>query len=152
MKYSFFPQNIGYLESSSNNRNSYYFECKFYRDIFQASYKFFLKIWILQRQFYIALHSTPLLLLWNNMSFWSIGHFRVRFSLCFKTSLSAKPFIWNWVLHAVSFSCKSKSFHKNGFALSLALKQRNKGTRKWLIWWSVFIYGVLHSLSLVFFF
>ena len=28
--------------------------------------------------------------------------------LCFKTSLSAKPFIWKWVLHAVSFSCKSK--------------------------------------------
>ena len=30
--------------------------------------------------------------------------------LCFKTSLSAKPFIWKWVLNAVSFSCKSKSF------------------------------------------
>ena len=24
-------------------------------------------------------------------------------------------------------------FHKNGFALRLALKQRHKGTRKWLI-------------------
>ena len=30
--------------------------------------------------------------------------------LCFKTSLSAKPFIWKWVLNAVSFLCKSKSF------------------------------------------
>ena len=39
-----------------------------------------------------------------------IGHFRVLLCLCFKTSLSAKPFIWKWVLHAVSFSCKSKSF------------------------------------------
>ena len=30
------------------------------------------------------------------------------------------------VLLAVSFSCKSKSFHKNGFALRLALKQSHK--------------------------
>ena len=29
---------------------------------------------------------------------------------CFKTSLSAKPFLWKWVLYAYSFSCKSKSF------------------------------------------
>ena len=40
----------------------------------------------------------------------SIGHFRVPLYLRFKTSLSAKLFIWKWVLHAVSFSCKSKSF------------------------------------------
>ena len=39
-----------------------------------------------------------------------IGHFRVFLRLCFKTSLSAKPLIWKWVLHAVSFSCKSKAF------------------------------------------
>ena len=39
-----------------------------------------------------------------------IGHFRVLLCLRFITSLSAKPFIWKWVLHAVSFSCKSKSF------------------------------------------
>ena len=31
-----------------------------------------------------------------------IGHFRVLLRLCFKTSLSARPFIWKWVLHAVS--------------------------------------------------
>ena len=37
-----------------------------------------------------------------------IGHFRVLLCLCFKTSLSAKPFLWKWVLHPVSFSCKSK--------------------------------------------
>ena len=30
--------------------------------------------------------------------------------LCFKTSSIAKPFKWKWILHAVSFSCKSKSF------------------------------------------
>ena len=40
---------------------------------------------------------------WNKPS-------RVAFCLSIKTSLSAKPFIWKWVLHAVSFSCKSKSF------------------------------------------
>ena len=39
-----------------------------------------------------------------------IGHFRVFLCLCCKTSLSAKPLIWKWVLHAVSFSCKSRSF------------------------------------------
>ena len=42
---------------------------------------------------------------------WPIGHFRVLSCLCFITSLSAiQPFIWKWVLHAVSFLCKSKSF------------------------------------------
>ena len=63
----------------------------------------------------------------------AIGHFRILLCLCFKTSLSAKPFIWKWVLHAVSFSCISSHFHKHGFALRLALKQRHKGTRKWPI-------------------
>ena len=32
-----------------------------------------------------------------------------------------------------SFPCESKSFHKNGFAVRLALKQRQKGARKWPI-------------------
>ena len=50
--------------------------------------------------------------------------------LCFKTSLSAKPFVWEWVLHAVSFNANQRHFHKNGFALRLALKRRHKGTRK----------------------
>ena len=36
-----------------------------------------------------------------------IGHFRVLLCLCFKTSLSANPFIWKWVLHAVSLFCNS---------------------------------------------
>ena len=34
---------------------------------------------------------------------WTIGHFRVLLCLCVKTSLSAKPFIWKWILHACSF-------------------------------------------------
>ena len=47
-----------------------------------------------------------------------IGHFRVLLCLCLKTSLSAK------MSSACSFiSCKSKSFHKNGFAL----KARSNG-------------------------
>ena len=44
-----------------------------------------------------------------------IGHFRVLLCLCFKTSLCAKPLIWKWVLQAVSFSCKPKSFSKERF-------------------------------------
>ena len=52
----------------------------------------------------------------------------------FQASLSAKPFIWKWVVHAVSFSCNNQShFHMKSFALRLALKQRHKGTRKWPI-------------------
>ena len=53
--------------------------------------------------------------------------------LCYKTSLSAKPSIWKWVLHAVSFSCKTNWFWYD-FALRLTLKQRHVGTRKWPIW------------------
>ena len=46
--------------------------------------------------------------------------------LCFKTSLSAKAFIWKWVLHAVSFSSKSKSF-----SYLDSLWDRLKRTWKW---------------------
>ena len=35
--------------------------------------------------------------------------------------------------HAVSFHANQSHFHKNGFALRLALKHRHKGTRKWPI-------------------
>ena len=48
---------------------------------------------------------------WNvSQSNQSIGNFRVLLWLCFKTSVSAKPFIWKWDLQAVSFSCKSVIF------------------------------------------
>ena len=53
-----------------------------------------------------------------------IGHFRVLLCLCFKTTVSAKPFTWKWVLHAGSFPSKSKLIDKNGFALRLVQKQR----------------------------
>ena len=44
--------------------------------------------------------------------------------LCFKTSLSAKPFM------QFHFHANQSHFHKNDFALRLALKQRYKGTSK----------------------
>ena len=65
---------------------------------------------------------------------WSpIGHFQVLLCLCFKTSLGAKPFIWKSVLQAVLLHGNQSHFHKNGFALRLVMKQRQKGPRKWSI-------------------
>ena len=63
------------------------------------------------------------------------GHFRswVLSSLCFTTSLSAKPLIWRRVLMQFHFHANQSHFHKNDFALQLAFKQRHKGTRKWPI-------------------
>ena len=62
-----------------------------------------------------------------------IGHFRVPLCLCFKASLSAKPFLWKWLwLHENEAACRTH-FHMKGFALRLALKQRHKRTRKWSI-------------------
>ena len=62
-----------------------------------------------------------------------IGHFRVLLCLCFKTSGSAKPFFWKWAFMQFHFHANQSRFHKNSFALRLALKQRHKGTRKWPI-------------------
>ena len=52
----------------------------------------------------------------------TIGHFRVRLSLHFKASLSAKSLLW-----------KSVFIHNKDFALSVALKWRLRWTRKWPI-------------------
>ena len=41
-----------------------------------------------------------------------LGHFRVPLCLCFKTSLSAKPFCMQFIFMQISH------FHKNGFALT----------------------------------
>ena len=62
-----------------------------------------------------------------------IGHFRVLLGLCFKTSLSAKPFIRNEFCMQFHSHANQSHFHENGFALRLALKQRHKGTWKWPI-------------------
>ena len=56
-----------------------------------------------------------------------IGHFQVPKILTFRARLSAKPFLWKWVLIAWNY------FHINGLALSLALKQRLGATQKWRI-------------------
>ena len=57
-----------------------------------------------------------------------IGHFRVRKTLTFKMRLGAQPFFWKWVL----FEWEWKNhFHMEGWALTLVLKQRPGGTRKW---------------------
>ena len=56
-----------------------------------------------------------------------IGHFRVLLCLWYKTSLSAKPFIWKWVLHAVSFSCKTVIFIR---MVSRLDSLWNKGTKE----------------------
>ena len=71
----------------------------------------------------------------RGLSHVAIGHFRVLLCLCFKTSLSAKPFIWKWVLICILlyFHANQSHFHKNTFALRLVLNQRHKGTRKWPI-------------------
>ena len=62
----------------------------------------------------------------------TIGHFRVLLCFCFKTSLSARPFIWKWVPACnLIFMQIEVIFTLNSFALRLPLKQRHKGTRKW---------------------
>ena len=61
----------------------------------------------------------------KNVPYWQIGHFRVLLCLCFKTSLSAKPFIYeNEFCTQFHFHANLSHFNKNGFALRLALKQR----------------------------
>ena len=57
----------------------------------------------------------------------AIGHFRVLLCLGWKTSLSAKPFLWKWVLNAVSFSCKSVIFKR---IVSHLDSLWNRGTRE----------------------
>ena len=47
---------------------------------------------------------------------WKIGHFRVPLCLCFKASLSAKPFIWKWVWFECKWNCMQNSFsYRKGF-------------------------------------
>ena len=62
----------------------------------------------------------------------TIGHFRVPLCLCFKASLSAKN---DFYFHEKE-TARRTHFHMKGFALRLALKQRQKRTRKWPIYWS----------------
>ena len=62
------------------------------------------------------------------VKFISIDHFRVASSLCFKARLRAKPFIWKWFFILMHLKLV---FSNKCFALSLVLKERVFGTRKW---------------------
>jgi len=64
-----------------------------------------------------------------------IGHFRVAFCLCVKTSLRAKPLTWKCVPLACSFSCKSNSFSYERFSKKTCLETEAqlKVTWKWPI-------------------
>ena len=64
--------------------------------------------------------------LWLNYEkrYFSIGHFRVTFRLCFKARPSAKPFIWKLVLFTSKWTkmlrVNKTNFLMKGFALGLA--------------------------------
>ena len=45
----------------------------------------------------------------------AIGHFRVPLCLCFKASLSAKPFLWKWLWFAWEWNCMQNSFSYERF-------------------------------------
>ena len=60
----------------------------------------------------------------------TIGHFRVRLSLHFKASLSAKSLLWKSVFIHIEIGT---NYHNKSFALRLALKERLRRTRKWPI-------------------
>ena len=63
----------------------------------------------------------------------TIGHFRVPLCLCFKASLSAKPFLRKWAWFAWKWNYMQNSFSYERFALRLVLNLRHKRTRKWPI-------------------
>ena len=59
-----------------------------------------------------------------------IGHFRVHLSLHFKVRLSAKSLLWKSVFIHIEIE---SNYHNKNFALRLALKERLRRTRKWII-------------------
>ena len=67
---------------------------------------------------------------WANWKAKAIGHFRVHLSLQFKARLSAKSLLWKSVFIHIEIGT---NYHNKNFALSLALKDRLRGTRKWPI-------------------
>ena len=67
----------------------------------------------------------------NNNKAISIGYFRVAFRICVKTSLNAKPFIWNEFHHCVYCHAKHTHLHMKGLVRGLVLKLRQEVTQKW---------------------
>ena len=59
-----------------------------------------------------------------------IGHFRVHLTLHFKARLSAKSLLWKSDFIHIEIGT---NYHNKNFALTLALKERLRGTRKWPI-------------------
>ena len=53
----------------------------------------------------------PLIFSWLHL----IGHFRVPLGLCFKTSPSAKPFLWKWLSFAWKWTRMQNSFSYERF-------------------------------------
>ena len=70
------------------------------------------------------------------LSWWyTIDHFRDAPSLCFKARLGAK-LLMKMIYYIYSHANKTP-LHKNGFALTLVLRVRIFGTRKWPIFLTV---------------
>ena len=68
-----------------------------------------------------------------SFTFESISHdFRVPLCLCFKTSLSGKPFLWKWFWSAWKMNLHAELiFISKVSYLDSCLKQRHNRTRKW---------------------
>ena len=60
-----------------------------------------------------------------------IGHFRVAFRLCFKTSPHAKLFLWKWVWFPWKWTCRWKKVSYQRFRTKTVLTQRNKLIQNW---------------------
>ena len=61
---------------------------------------------------------------------WSIGHFRVAFCLCFKTSPGAQPLSWKLALPARLLSCKPNWFPYEKLCTTGLVFRGNKGKRQ----------------------
>ena len=80
---------------------------------------------------------------WSSWKAWLPDHFRVVFSLCVKTSLRVKRFMWNCFAWRFIFMQIKLIYIWKVFARRLVLKQRHKGTRKWPIDHVVFDFQTL---------
>ena len=74
-----------------------------------------------------------------------IGHFEVHLSLHFKARLRAKFLLWKSVFMHIEIGT-NYHMHNNNFALSLALKERLRGTRKWPIFCAPFAWRVVRLM------
>ena len=73
-----------------------------------------------------------------------IGHFRVHLSLRFKARLSATSLLWKSVF--IHIEIIGTNYHNKNFALTLALKERLRGNRKWPITFIEILHPLLRRL------